>query len=113
MEPAKPHDEALADASAARMTADYDRNADVLYVHLGAGRPADVEERPEGVLLRFALDDDAPCGVTVMGVRKNGWLGRRSDLAALVADFLGESEDSIAAAITAALYDQDALPPEG
>jgi hypothetical protein len=113
MEPAKRHNDYLADAGSVRLTADYDRNADVLYVHLGAARPAEAEERPAGVLMRFGLDDDAPCGVTVMGVRKNGWLGRRSDLAALVADFLGESEDSIAAAITAALCDQDAPPPEG
>ena len=103
MESAKRHDEALADASLARVTADYDRNADVLYVHLGAARPADVEERPEGVLLRFALDDDAPCGVTVMGLRKNGWCGRRADLAVMIASFLGTPEDAAARAIADAL----------
>ncbi len=103
MEPVERQDDALADARPAHLTADYDRRADVLYVRVGDARPAEVEERPDGVLLRFALDDDAPCGVTVMGLHKNRWFEHRADLARSVASFLGEPEDVAARAIADAL----------
>jgi hypothetical protein len=54
-------------------TVDYDRMADVLYVSLGKPVPDEGEDRPQGIVLRFAIKDNIPTGVTVIGFRRNKW----------------------------------------
>lgn len=67
---------------------DYDINADVLYIYLGKPVPAVSEvDEEDGLLLRFAMDDDRPCGVTVLSYNKD-WSGERDRLARSVAGFL-------------------------
>jgi hypothetical protein len=54
-------------------TVDYDRMADVLYVSLGKPIPDEGEDRPRGIILRFAMKDNIPSGVTVVGFHHNKW----------------------------------------
>jgi hypothetical protein len=55
------------------LRASYDRAVDVL--HLAAGDPSDVEGEglPRGVELDFSVEDGRPCGVTIIGFKRNGW----------------------------------------
>ena len=76
----------------ASLTADYDRDADVLYVSIGEPRPGVGEDGPDDVVLRYDQDDHQPSGVTVLGFRENGWAGRMQALAAIVAHHAGVSE---------------------
>jgi len=71
-----------------RLTVDYDRHADVLYIALGRPVPDEGEERPQGVILRFALKDGAPTGVTVVGFNHNHWPSRLLELSLLVSQHL-------------------------
>ena len=67
----------------------YDRQVDVL--HLGLGDPVEVEGDglPNGVELDFSLEENRPCGVTIIGFSRNGWNANVRGLAAIVADHLG------------------------
>ena len=47
-------------AKAPRLTVDYDRRNDVLYVLDGKPRPAEGEDLPGGIVRRYALDDNSP-----------------------------------------------------
>ncbi|MBE0586546.1 MAG: DUF2283 domain-containing protein [Hydrogenophaga sp.] len=66
----------------------YDELADVLYVALGVPVPADTDEDDNGLLLRFALSDGHPCGVTVLGFREDRWNQRVGALSDVVATHL-------------------------
>lgn len=79
--------------------ADYDRHADVLYVALDRPRPATSEEGRDGLIYRFALDDERPCGVTVLGYR-NTWSERERELAEKIATFLKSEVKGIQQAIS-------------
>jgi hypothetical protein len=46
--------------------ADYDAEADVLYLHIGRPQPGDGEETPEGHVLRFAPGTQQIVGLTVI-----------------------------------------------
>jgi hypothetical protein len=70
------------------MTADYDSNEDVLYVVVGEPRPAEGEDLSGGLVLRYALADNSPCGVTVIGYRRNHWPDKVRQLADIVAGHL-------------------------
>lgn len=48
---------------------DYDHDADVLYLSIGAPRPGYGEETPEGHVLRFDETGEF-CGITMIGVRE-------------------------------------------
>ncbi len=48
----------------------YDSGADVVYLSIGAPRPAYGEETPEGHILRYDLETDEFCGVTLIGIRQ-------------------------------------------
>ena len=56
-----------------RVTADYDRDADVMYVALGSPVPSEGEDHPRGVVLRFAQSDNSPSGVTIIGYFRHRW----------------------------------------
>ncbi|MFO1247006.1 MAG: DUF2283 domain-containing protein [Alphaproteobacteria bacterium] len=68
-----------------QLQADYDRDSDVLYLTLGSPRPGEGEQKPKGVVLRYSMDTEIPIGVTVIGVRSNGWTTHVSELASIVA----------------------------
>jgi len=67
----------------------YDEEGDVLYVSAGRAVPASVSRRARGVLLRYSDADDAPCGVTVVGLRAAGWDHELDALAQLIASHVG------------------------
>lgn len=67
---------------------DYDRASDVLYVSLGRPVPDEGEDRPRGIVLRFAVEDDRPTGVTVIGFHRNGWSDELHSLSKLISRHL-------------------------
>ena len=77
----------------------YDRHADVLYIALGRPRP---DYGEEGIIWRFAEVDDAPCGVTVLGLREI-WTGREGRLAGKIGAFLRADAAQVAQAVEAAV----------
>nr|WP_294550107.1 DUF2283 domain-containing protein [uncultured Rhodopila sp.] len=83
---------AVAEPTAAALTADFDRTLDVLYVTFGPPRPGYGEDGPDDVILRFGEHDDKPSGVTVVGFRANGWLTKTQDLALIIAQHVGVSQ---------------------
>ena len=86
----------------ASLTADYDRDADVLYVSVGDPRLGIGDDGPNDVILRYDQDDHHPSGVTVPGFEENGWASRKQVLAAIIAHHVGvgeaEAQDIIASA---------------
>lgn len=73
---------------------DYDSNADVMYVSMGKPVPAVTETDEDGLILRFALNDNRQCGVTVLSYNK-AWGSERCQLAQRIADFLMISKDYV------------------
>ena len=77
----------------------YDSGVDVLYISKQNAVEALTEEEDDGLLFRYSLQDDAPCGVTVVAFQK-GWNGHQTTLAHRVSEFLGvpfkETERAIA-----------------
>jgi len=67
--------------------ASYDRDADVLYVSKSEPVPALVEEEDDGLLFRYALSDDQPCGVTVMSFH-HLWHAHKAVLINRISEFL-------------------------
>jgi hypothetical protein len=90
---------------AAQMTADYDQRADVLYVLVGDPRPAEGEDLQGGIVRRYALDDAAPCGVTVIGYHRNRWHRRPRQLAKIVAEHFGTDVERVRSLVAAAAAD--------
>ena len=78
-----------------RLTVDYDRGDDILYVLNGKPRPAEGEDLPGGIVRRYALDDNSPCGVTIIGYRLNRWSEKPREIAEIIVDHLGEDVDQI------------------
>lgn len=70
------------------MTADYDRSVDVLYVMLNPPVAVEGDGRPGGVELDYSQKDGSPCGVTVIGYKKNGWPQKVSALASIIGNHL-------------------------
>jgi hypothetical protein len=81
------------------LTADYDLAADVLYLMRGSLRPVEGTGLAGGVELDYALEDGSPCGVTVIGFRRNGWHERLDELAEIASGHLVESKCKLARAI--------------
>lgn len=69
---------------ASGVRADYDRLVDVLYITLGDPTPVEGDGLPRGVELDWALEGGFPCGVTVIGYRRNGWAETAGELAEIV-----------------------------
>ncbi|HUC18685.1 MAG TPA: hypothetical protein VMA37_13465 [Acetobacteraceae bacterium] len=82
--------------------ADYDSRGDVLYVSRGNPRASESERHDRGVLLRYAFDNGAASGVTIIGYHKNGWGGDLSELAQIVVNHLGGNRDDALAIMSAA-----------
>ena len=56
---------------------DYDPRGDVLYISVGAPRPSYCEEPETGVLFRYAFDDGAFTGVTILAFKQRWGSGTR------------------------------------
>lgn len=89
---------------------DYDRMADVLYVTLGRPVPDEGEDRPRGIVLRFAIKDDFPSGATVIGFRRNKWDKELLTLSEIIGSHL--MVDSIGSLIQKAIDDLKATEPD-
>jgi len=79
------------------LVVDYDTNSDVLYLALGAPVPASTDEDDEGLLVRYALADGHPCGVTVLGYRH--WKKNIDRLTELVSGHLHIRQQEVARAL--------------
>lgn len=77
----------LCGGMAGAIEANYDKQADVLYVALDQPRAAISEEGRDGLIYRFAMDNEQPCGITVTGYR-DIWSGKERDLAQKIGVFL-------------------------
>ena len=88
-----------------RLIADYDADADVLYLSLGPPVPSELEDNPAGVVLRWSIQSGEPSGATVVGYRGYSWARRLPDLVSLVARHLHvsakEAEQAIGKVIPA------------
>ena len=82
-----------------RVTADFDQEADVLYVTLGDVVPSEGVGFEDGLELDYALSDGAACAVTIIGYRLYGWPERLSSLADLIADHFHANQTEITRAI--------------
>jgi hypothetical protein len=91
--------------ASAQLTADYDQDADVLYVLVGEPRAAEGEDLPGGIVRRYALDDAAPCGVTVIGYHRNRWNRKPRELAKIVAAHLDVDVEQVRSLVAVAAAD--------
>jgi hypothetical protein len=66
----------------------YDQPVDVLHIVLGEPSAYEGDGLPGGIELDFSIDDGAPCGAKVIGLKKYGWSARLDDLAALLSKHL-------------------------
>lgn len=80
--------------------ADYDTEGDVLYLHIGAPRPGEGEETPEGHVLRFAPGTQRIVGLTIMNAKHV--LDRDGRLVVTVPETVEASVDELAPALKAA-----------
>ena len=92
-------------SASAQMTADYDQDADVLYVMVGDPRPAEGEDLPGEIVRRYALDDAASCGITVIGYHRNRWDRKPRRLAKIVAEHLGADVERVRSLVVLAVAD--------
>jgi len=81
----------------------YDKNADVLYVLRGEPVPAETDEDELGLLLRFALSDGHPCGVTILDFHRDNWSKRVRELSNAVASHLHVPAWEISEALSAVM----------
>ena len=88
------------------LSADYDRDNDVMYIVLGAPKDAEGEDAPRGVVYRFSMADNAPSGVTIIGFRRNGWDKNILEISALIAKHLKVRVSDVIAVIERSLKDQ-------
>ena len=80
--------------------ADYDRQGDMLYLHVGAPQDAEGEETPEGHVLRFEPGTQRIVGLSVINAR---WLlDRDGRLTITIPETVEASADDLAAALAAA-----------
>ena len=70
----------------------YDESADVLYISKSEPVPAVTDEGEDGLLLRYSVENEEPCGVTVVSFHKL-WSGHTGDLAEKVSTFLNISRE--------------------
>lgn len=69
---------------ASDIKADYDQSVDVLYVIRGEPQPVEGNGLPGGVELDYAQADGRPCGITVIGYRRNRWPAKQAELARII-----------------------------
>lgn len=80
--------------------ADYDRDGDVLYLHVGAPREAEGEETPEGHVLRFEPGTSRIVGLTVINARRI--LDRDGRLVVTVPEEVEADAEELASALASA-----------
>ena len=80
------------------VTAQYDGEADVLYVSKGMPQPSETVEQADGLLFRYADKDKSPSGVTVLDYAK-AWGANKDALTGRVAAFLKVPSEKIATAL--------------
>jgi uncharacterized protein YuzE len=79
--------------------ADYDAEADVLYLHRGQPQEGEGEETPEGHVIRYAPGTHRVVGLTVVGPHKI--LERDGSLVITVPEPVAASADELAPALAA------------
>jgi len=89
-------------ARSGRLVADYDADADVLYLSLGQAVPSDSEDDPTGIVLRWSIQSGEPTGATVVGYRGYSWPQRLPDLIAIIGRHLRVTEKEAKLVIEAA-----------
>ena len=77
-----------ATARSGRLIADYDADADVLYLSLGPAVPSESEDDPDGIVLRWSVQSGEPSGATVVGYHGYSWYRRLPDLTSRVSRHL-------------------------
>jgi len=82
------HSEKVWDVTTGGVKSDYDAESDVLYLYKGEPQSALTEASGEGLLLRYAISDNTPCGVTVLSYKKS-WQDYHDLLVQKVSEFLG------------------------
>lgn len=80
--------------------ADYDRDGDVLYLHIGPSQAGEGEETPEGHVLRFAPGTHHIVGLTVINAQH--LLDRDGRLVVTVPETVEASAAELAGALRAA-----------
>ncbi len=80
--------------------ADYDRDGDVLYLHIGLPQEGEGEETPEGHVLRFAPGTQRIVGLTVINAQH--LLDRDGRLVITVPETVEASAAELAGALRAA-----------
>ena len=86
------------------ITVRYDTDADVLYLALGRPVPAETDEDDDGLLVRYALDDGHPCGVTVLGFASGGWNHDLDRLSRIVGKHLKMTAQTVQTALRHAVH---------
>lgn len=76
------------------VSADYDPDADVLYISLGEPVPAE-GKYVNGVIYRYSMKDGTPCGVTVVSYLSEKWNSKIEELAKLVAEYLPTTKEDV------------------
>jgi len=93
--------EALKKVDLQRVSADYDREADVMYLRFGDDLPGFGDDGDDDIILRFADADGAPSGATIIGYAALGWHDRNDRLAEIVSRHLGIRPAEVSQALSA------------
>ncbi len=93
--------EALKKVDLQSISADYDSQADVMYLRFGDEQPGFGDDGDDDVILRFADADGAPSGATIIGYAELGWPDRKDRLAEIVSRHLGVRPVEVTQALAA------------
>ena len=85
------------------VSAQYDPAVDVLYLTLGEPVEFEGDGLPGSVELDYSLQDGSPCGVAVIGFKRNGWSKEVSKLTKIASDHLSIDPTIVRKLIAAAL----------
>ena len=93
--------EALKKVDLQIISADYDSQADVMYLRFGDEQPGFGDDGDDDVILRFADAGGAPSGATIIGYAELGWPDRKDRLAEIVSRHLGVRPVEVTKALAA------------
>lgn len=82
-----------------KLVVNYDRHGDVLYISAGPPRPAEGEDYDNGIVLRYSMDGDIPCGVTAIGFKAYRWLDKLPEFVRIVSKHLSVAPRDVESAI--------------
>ncbi len=80
------------------LVADYDEEADVLYLTFGTPRPGYGDTQDNYITLRYS-DDGTPIGATIIGYRSLKWDERKKEMASSIARHLGINSSEVLASL--------------